>query len=248
MKVRLDKLLANAGLGSRKEVSEKIKEGRVQVNGEIINLPKTKVEENAHLLIDGGKVRTDPYVYYLMNKPTGVISASRDREKTVIDLIRKEDQRKGLFPAGRLDKDTSGLLLITNDGRLSHRLLSPGRHVKKVYIADLDQPIEEADLVSFREGIILKPEGILTQPAKLEILSDTCGRVTISEGKYHQIKRMFANCGKYVLKLKRIQFADLKLPEALAPGDYRPLSPEEIEDLQRSVGSERQENRIREEE
>lgn len=239
MKVRADKLLANAGLGSRKEIAELMKNGRVQADGKMIRIPKTKVEENAKFLIDGGEVQTDRYVYYLLNKPIGTISASRDREKTVIDLIRPEDQRKGLFPCGRLDKDTSGLLLITNDGRLSHRLLSPRNHVKKVYLAELDQPFDEKDILSFREGMILKPEGILTRPAKLEKLSSSCGRVTISEGKYHQIKRMFANCGKLVLKLKRIQFANLTLPEDLSPGDYRPLSQDELEKLRMFAGQEK---------
>lgn len=238
MKIRLDKLLANAGHGSRKEVSYWIKEGRVQVDGEIIDIPKTKVEEKSDIRIDGGKVPTDRYVYYLLNKPKDVISASRDRNKTVIDLIKEKDQRDGLFPVGRLDKDTTGLLLITNDGRLAHRLLSPKHHVEKVYLAKLDKAIDQEDIKTFSQGILLMPEAILTQPAKLEILSDNHAKVTISEGKYHQVKRMFANCGKHVLELKRIGFANLLLPGDLSPGEYRPLTEEERNKLKKLSGQE----------
>lgn len=228
MSMRLDKLLANARVGSRKEVGVLIKEGRVMVDGEVVKKPGKKVEEGAELLVDGKALEVKQHVYYLLHKPQGVISATKDRNKTVLDLIRPEDLRKGLFPVGRLDKDTTGFLLLTNDGDLAHRLLSPKRGIEKTYLARLDEDLDESDVRAFQEGFLLLPEGMATRPARLEILEKTLGRVTITEGKYHQVKRMFAKRGKEVLQLKRISMGPLKLGD-LEEGTYRPLSDEEVD-------------------
>ncbi len=235
MKIRLDKILANAGHGSRKEVNDLISEGRVKVDGETVIKGKTKVEEDAIIEIDTKQVEVKPYVYYLLYKPPGYISASRDRRQTVIDLIGPEDRRKGLFPVGRLDMDTSGLALITNDGKLAHRLLSPKKHVPKKYLAQLDLPCDRRDIERFEQGIMLVPEGKLSLPADLEILEDNQAIVTIREGKYHQVKRMFGACGKKVLKLKRLSMGSLELGQ-LKIGEYRQLEDWEVENLNAYLG------------
>lgn len=223
---RLDKLLANAGVGSRKEVGHLIKEGRVLVDGEIVTKPGKKVEEGAQLLVDGKALEVKQFVYYLLNKPQDVISATKDRRKTVLDLISDEDFREGLFPVGRLDRDTTGLLLLTNDGALAHRLLSPKHKIEKTYLALLDGDLNEEDVEAFQAGFLLLPENLITQPAKLVIRGKNLGEVTITEGKYHQVKRMFARVGKKVLKLKRLSMGPLKLGD-LEEGRYRSLTEEE---------------------
>ncbi|WP_053943122.1 pseudouridine synthase [Kallipyga gabonensis] len=231
MTIRLDKLLANASVGSRKEVGLLIREGRVEVDGVVVEKPGKRVEEGARLLVDGKALEAKKYVYYLLHKPEGVISATRDQNKTVLDVIRPEDFRKGLFPVGRLDKDTTGLLLLTNNGDLAHRLLSPKRGIEKTYLARVDKELREEDVQAFKKGFLLLPENIITRPAKLIILGDTLGQVTITEGKYHQVKRMFAKVGKEVLQLKRIAMGPLQLGN-LEKGSYRPLSEEEVAKLQ----------------
>lgn len=231
MTIRLDKLLANASVGSRKEVGLLIREGRVEVDGVVVEKPGKRVEEGARLLVDGKALEAKKYVYYLLHKPEGVISATRDQNKTVLDVIRPEDFRKGLFPVGRLDKDTTGLLLLTNNGDLAHRLLSPKRGIEKTYLARVDKELREEDVQAFKKGFLLLPENIITRPAKLIILGDTLGQVTITEGKYHQVKRMFAKVGKEVLQLKRIAMGPLQLGD-LEKGSYRPLSEEEVAKLQ----------------
>ncbi len=236
MKIRLDKILANGGLGSRKEVNDLISEGRVKVDGLIVTKGKTKVKEDATIEIDTKVVDAKPYVYYLLYKPPGYISASRDRRETVIDLIDPYDRRKGLFPVGRLDFDTSGLVMITNDGRLAHKLLSPKKHIPKKYLAQLDLPCDSKDMDRFEQGIMLVPEGKLSLPAHLEILDDNKAIVTIKEGKYHQVKRMFGACGKKVLKLKRLSMGPLELGN-LKIGEYRKLEDREIENLKAYLNS-----------
>lgn len=231
MTIRLDKLLANASVGSRKEVGLLIREGRVEVDGVVVEKPGKRVEEGARLFVDGKALEAKKYVYYLLHKPEGVISATRDQNKTVLDAIRPEDFRKGLFPVGRLDKDTTGLLLLTNNGDLAHRLLSPKRGIEKTYLARVDKELREEDVQAFKKGFLLLPENIITRPAKLIILGDTLGQVTITEGKYHQVKRMFAKVGKEVLQLKRIAMGPLQLGN-LEKGSYRPLSEEEVAKLQ----------------
>lgn len=234
MKIRLDKYLADMGKGTRSEVKKAIGKGLVRVNNEIVKKPETKLDTDSdHVLFDGVLVGYAQYEYYMLNKPAGVISATEDkREKTVIDLIT-EKKRKDLFPVGRLDRDTEGLLLISNDGELAHRLLSPSKHVDKVYYAKIDGKITIEDVEAFQQGVDIGEEK-LTRPAKLRILkSGTQSEIelTICEGKFHQVKRMFQAVGKEVVYLKRLQMGTLILDESLKPGEYRELTEQEIADL-----------------
>ncbi|MBQ1404162.1 MAG: rRNA pseudouridine synthase [Lachnospiraceae bacterium] len=225
--MRLDKYLAEMGAGTRKEIGKAVRAGRVTVNGQTVKNAAMQVTAEDEVSMDGVSVEYEEYVYYMLNKPAGVISATEDaRERTVLDLI-SERQRKGLFPVGRLDRDTEGLLLITNDGGLAHRLLSPRHHVDKVYYARLDGPVGEAEKALFAQG--LKVDETLTAlPAELEILEPaTEVRVTIREGKFHQVKRMFEAVGREVLYLKRLSMGPLALDESLPKGDYRRLTAEE---------------------
>lgn len=225
--MRLDKYLAEMGIGTRKEIGKAVRAGRVTVNGQTVKNAAMQVTAEDEVSMDGVPVEYEEYVYYMLNKPAGVISATEDaRERTVLDLI-SERQRKGLFPVGRLDRDTEGLLLITNDGGLAHRLLSPRHHVDKVYYARLDGPVGEAEKALFAQG--LKVDETLTAlPAELEILEPaTEVRVTIREGKFHQVKRMFEAVGREVLYLKRLSMGPLALDESLPKGDYRRLTAEE---------------------
>lgn len=237
MRIRLDKLLANMGIGSRKEVKEYIVKGHVRVNGKVELSPKKIIcTELDQITLDDRIIEYQKYVYYMLNKPDGVISATRDRRTTVLDLINDEDKRDALYPVGRLDIDTTGLLLITDDGRLGHKLLSPKNDIKKVYLAEVDEKLSEEDVEKFSKGFLLQPENIYTKDAKLEILQDQLGKVTISEGKYHQVKRMFEKCGKAVLRLKRISMGSLILDNGLEEGEYRPLTDDEKEKLFSLIG------------
>ena len=225
--MRLDKYLAEMGIGTRKEIGKAVRAGRVTVNGQTAKNAAMQVAAEDEVSMDGAPVEYEEYVYYMLNKPAGVISATEDaRESTVLDLI-SERQRKGLFPVGRLDRDTEGLLLITNDGGLAHRLLSPRHHVDKVYYARLDGSVGEAEKTLFAQG--LKVDDTLTAlPAELEILEPaTEVRVTIREGKFHQVKRMFEAVGREVLYLKRLSMGPLALDEILPKGGYRRLTAEE---------------------
>lgn len=225
--MRLDKYLAEMGAGTRKEIGKAVRAGRVTVNGQTVKNAAMQVTAEDEVSMDGVSVEYEEYVYYMLNKPAGVISATEDaRERTVLDLI-SERQRKGLFPVGRLDRDTEGLLLITNDGGLAHRLLSPRHHVDKVYYARLDGSVGEAEKTLFAQG--LKVDDTLTAlPAELEILEPaTEVRVTIREGKFHQVKRMFEAVGREVLYLKRLSMGPLALEESLPQGAYRRLTAEE---------------------
>lgn len=233
---RLDKVLANLGYGTRKEVKAVVKEGRVQVDGKAIFDSSMQIDpEITELTIDGEDVNYRKYIYIMLNKPEGVVSATFDNyDETVIDLLDPELQAFNPFPVGRLDKDTVGLLLITNDGELNHRLISPKWHVDKVYFAQIDKPVSLEDVKAFEKGITLD-DGYRCLPAKLEILSSTDDGsdvlVTIQEGKFHQVKRMFQSVQKDVVFLKRIKFGEIKLDEKLNEGDYRELSKDEIEIL-----------------
>ena len=225
--MRLDKYLAGMGAGTRKEIGKAVRAGRVTVNGQASKNAAMQVTAEDDVRLDGALIAYETFVYYMLNKPAGVISATEDaRERTVLDLI-SERQRKGLFPVGRLDKDTEGLLLITNDGALAHRLLSPKHHVDKVYYARLDGPVGEAEKALFAQG--LKVDDTLTAlPADLEILTPaTEVRVTIREGKFHQVKRMFEAVGREVLYLQRLSMGPLILDESLPKGGYRRLTEEE---------------------
>lgn len=229
--MRLDKYLSHSGAGSRKEVKDFITKGLVSVNGKIILSPKHEVKEEDLVELDGLVKTYQEYVYYMLNKPKDTISATQDRRLTVLDCIKKEDQRVGLFPVGRLDKDTTGLLLLTDDGALAHRLLSPKSRIPKSYLARLRKDLKEEDTLRFQKGFFLEKEEMLTLPAQLEILEKRLAKVTIMEGKYHQVKRMFAMCDNEVLELKRLTMGKLSLDESLLEGEYRPLTPKELEDL-----------------
>jgi len=226
---RVDKLLCNSGRWSRKEVRVLLRAGRVSADGVIVKHPGEKFSEHARLCVDGEVLITARLVYLMMNKPCGVISSTEDpREQTVLQLLPAPYQKMGLFPVGRLDKDTEGLLLITNDGPLAHHLLSPRHHVDKVYYVEVEGELEEADTAAFLAGIALK-DGTLCQPAGLKILTPNTARLTITEGKYHQVKRMMAARGKPVCYLKRLAMGALRLDAALSPGEFRDLTEAERE-------------------
>jgi 16S rRNA pseudouridine516 synthase len=227
--IRLDKFLANETGMTRKEVKDLLKKGLVTVNDEVVKKPETKVEPDSDKIIcDGKEVSYCPLVYYMFHKPAGCVSATQDNhDKTVLDFFTASERKKDLFPVGRLDKDTEGLLLITNDGELAHRLLSPKKHVDKTYYVEIDKPITNNDATQLTEGIDIGEKN-KTLPATLEKLSDYSYYITIQEGKFHQIKRMFQAVGSEVTYLKRLRMGTLNLDTNLAPGTYRPLSEEEV--------------------
>lgn len=236
--MRLDKYLAEMGVGTRQEVKKQIRQGKAAVNGTVVKAADTKIDETSdEVTICGRNISYVSYEYYMLNKPGGVVSATENRrDTTVIDLI-KDKKRKDLFPVGRLDKDTEGLLLITNDGDLAHRLLAPKKHVDKVYYAKIDGMVTEEDVKRFAEGIdIGAEEEEMTRPAKLDIMrsaEESEIRLTIHEGKFHQVKRMFLAVGKEVTYLKRERMGTLCLDENLKPGEYRLLTEEEIENVRK---------------
>lgn len=235
--MRLDKYLADMGEGTRQEVKKYIRRGSVTVNGELVRSPERKVDERDQVCLDGRKVSYAAEEYFMLNKPAGVVSATEDkRDRTVLDLIQYK-KRKDLFPVGRLDKDTEGLLLITNDGALSHRLLSPRHHVDKTYYVEVQGHVTEENRAAFQRGVNIgtEEEPLVTMPARLEILeagqSLSRVRLTIQEGKFHQVKRMFLSQGMEVSYLKRESMGSLRLDDSLAPGEYRPLTEHEIKRL-----------------
>lgn len=232
--MRLDKFLANAGIGTRSEVKQYIKKGLILVNG----IPAKKAdqsisEENDEILFQNKPVTLQKWFYYLMNKPQGVISATEDNfQKTVLDLLGS-DKRNDIFPVGRLDKDTEGLLLLTNDGALAHELLSPKKHVSKTYYAKIEGVVTESDIVTFKEGVKIDDD-FTALPANLKILSSGSVseiEVEIFEGKFHQVKRMFQAVDKKVTFLKRLSMGPLHLDPMLKPGEYRALRDDEIQAL-----------------
>ncbi len=234
--MRLDKLLSNMGAGSRKEVKLLLKAGAIQVDGEIVRDPKQHVDvETQQVLMYGEPVTYQKYIYLMMNKPPGVISATEDkRDETVIDLLFEDVTYFKPFPVGRLDKDTEGLLVLTNDGILAHNLLSPKKHVPKVYYAHIEGVVTEEDVEKFANGVELD-DGYMTKPGKLVILKSAPQseiELTIQEGKFHQVKRMFEAVGKRVTYLKRISMGNLKLDDQLELGEYRELTVEELDCLQ----------------
>ena len=230
--LRLDKLLSDSGLWSRKEAKQLLKQGRVQVDGAVERAPERKVlPGQTRVTVDGQPVDWAEFHYIMLNKPAGVLTATEDRhQRTVLDLLPPEYQR--LFPVGRLDKDTEGLLLLTDDGELAHRLLSPRHHVDKVYLADIEGETDPEDAAAFEAGLILG-DGTRCRPAGLESLGPGRCRVTLREGKFHQVKRMLAQRGKPVLHLKRLSMGDLQLDGGLKPGEFRPLTPQEIQNLKK---------------
>lgn len=234
-KLRLDKALAHIGFGSRKEVKQMVRAGRVLVNGEKAKADMIIDAERDVLSVDQEIVRYREFIYLVLNKPQGYLSATEDRnDRVVTELLADEHAVFEPFPVGRLDKDTEGLLLLTNDGQLAHRLLSPKKHVPKTYFARIEGCVSEADGRAFAAGVELD-DGYKTLPAQLEIISagDVSEiRLTIYEGKFHQVKRMFEAVGKKVVYLQRISMGDLQLDPGLALGEYRELSAEELAGLQ----------------
>ncbi|MCM8901281.1 rRNA pseudouridine synthase [Caldicoprobacter algeriensis] len=238
-KIRLDKLLAHSGIGTRKQVKKFIRKGLVTVNGKAVRDAGTIVDtKHDEIFIGNEKIKYRDLIYIMMNKPKGVITSTYDpAERTVIDLLPPELTAVDPFPVGRLDKDTEGLLLITNDGELAHQLLSPKKNVVKKYYAQIQGIVDENDVKAFKEGIILE-DGYKTLPAGLEILraADVSEvYVYLKEGKYHQIKRMFKMLDKQVVYLKRIAMGGLILDERLKPGEWRELTEEEVVSLQKSI-------------
>ena len=239
--MRLDKFLVACAVGSRTEVKNFLKAGRVTVNGKKEKSAKLQIdEETDEICFDGQKLDYEEFVYYMMNKPKGVISATEDpNHKTVLDLLDDYARAKEVFPVGRLDIDTHGLLLLTNDGKLAHALLSPKRHVDKIYLARINGVMTDADVETFAQGVPLKD--FTCQPAKLELVSvdtekdQSLVRVSIAEGKFHQVKRMVGYCGKEVVDLQRLTMGTLTLDENLKRGEWRRLTKEELEGLLESV-------------
>ncbi|MGM9929928.1 MAG: pseudouridine synthase [Bacillus sp. (in: firmicutes)] len=233
--MRIDKMLANSGYGSRKEVKKLLKSGAVKVDGVAIKDAKQHVNPDSQVVtVHGEEVEYREFIYLMMNKPPGILSATEDdRQETVVDILQEEDQIFEPFPVGRLDKDTEGLLLLTNDGQLAHRLLSPKKHVPKKYFAIIQGEVTESDIEAFKQGVTLD-DGYHTKPGDLEIMkSGSVSEIelTITEGKFHQVKRMFEAVGKKVTYLKRLTMADLVLDETLELGEYRELTDEELKGL-----------------
>lgn len=246
--MRLDKLLAELTGMTRSQARDVIVKGRVCVNGEVKKVTAEQVkEEDVVLTLDGKELTFQRYVYYMLNKPAGTVSATQDKEsKTVLSLLSAEDRkRRNLFPVGRLDKDTEGLLFLTDDGMLSHKLISPKKHADKLYFAKLSREITKEDIAAFASGMKVDEE-LTAMPAVLRTLTEeecaaflpeggAAAAVTLQEGKFHQVKRMFAATGNEVLYLKRMAMGGVVLDEALLPGEYRELTNEEVLVLQKSV-------------
>ncbi|KXZ20273.1 16S rRNA pseudouridine(516) synthase [Bacillus nakamurai] len=231
--MRLDKLLANSGFGSRKDVKKIVKAGAVMIDGVPAKDIKTHVDPNVQdITVYGEPAEYREFIYVMMNKPQGVLSATEDsRQKTVVDLLTPEEQRFEPFPAGRLDKDTEGFLLLTNDGQLAHRLLSPKKHVPKTYEVHLKSPLSPEDMINLERGVTIEG-GYKTKPAAVETITqspdDMVIHLTITEGKYHQVKLMAKSVGNEVTYLKRLSMGAVSLDPALAPGEFRELTEEEL--------------------
>lgn len=237
--MRLDKFLANSGIGTRKEVKEILKKKKISVNGLFVKDGKIHIDEKKDAIkYENEVISYNPFVYIMMNKPAGVISATEDsHHKTVIDLLNNKYRTYDVFPVGRLDIDTEGLILLTNDGILSHNLLSPKKHVDKKYYVKIAKPLSENDVKTLENGIKLE-ENFVTKKAKIEVISKDSHEngnnqvyITISEGKFHQVKRMFKAVNNEVLYLKRITMGNLSLDEDLKLGEYRQLTENELDKL-----------------
>lgn len=232
MMERLDKLIASQGKLSRSDVKKMVKSGRVTVDGTIVKSADIKVDADSSVIaVDGKALNYKQHIYIMLNKPQGVISASNDKtQKTVVDLVPPELYRDGLFPAGRLDGDTVGFVLITDDGDFAHRILSPKNHIMKTYHATLKAPLTDEDIEHFKKGIELA-DGTLCLEAEVRMLPDTeepIAEVKICEGKYHQVKRMFAALGNKVVYLKRVKMGGLDLDESLEEGQCREITDDEL--------------------
>ena len=227
--MRLDRLLSELGIASRSELRSIIRAGRVKVDGAVVTAPDRRVDAQINTIsLDGELLRWQRFRYFMMDKPEGVLSVTEDRrQETVLDRLSPELKRLELFPVGRLDKDTSGLLLLTNDGDFAHRVISPKSGVEKRYRAEVEGIPDEADVRAFAEGIVLA-DGTHCLPARLEINGESVCYVTVMEGKYHQVKRMLAACGKPVKHLRRLSIGALELGESLEPGGIRELGQEDL--------------------
>lgn len=235
--MRLDKFLVMMELGSRNQVKDLIKKGFISVNGSPCKASDQKIDEVADTVeYQGSRLFYQPFQYYILNKPQGVVTATRDNlDRTVMDLLDESVRKKDLFPVGRLDKDTEGLLFLTNDGELAHMLLSPKRHVDKTYLVHLAKEIDDVALERLENGVDIG-EDKPTLPAKAVKISETCIHLTIHEGKFHQVKRMLKAVDNEVIFLKRLTFGSLKLEDALKPGEYRVLSEAEVTNLRKDCG------------
>ena len=241
--MRLDKYLCEAGLGTRSQVKKLLKSGVVTVNGRTARKPEEKIERSDTVAVSGKELSVSELEYWMLHKPSGYVSATEDKRFPTVTELLPEEARRDLFPVGRLDRDTEGLLLLTNDGKLAHYLLSPKRHVDKVYYAKVRGKVAEEQVEAFREGVDIGDEK-KTLPAVLEVLKcvpagdafESEVRVTLREGRYHQIKRMFAALACEVVYLKRLSMGSLKLDESLAPGDCRLLTEKETEALKEETG------------
>lgn len=225
---RLDAVLSACSVGSRSEVKALIRKGKVSVNGTVVRDVSFAVTDSDEVRVNGIVTDTSEFVYLMLNKPCGFVSTTDADEENVLSFVPSELFRKGMFPVGRLDKDTSGLIFLTNNGAFSHMLTSPSRHVEKEYIATLERPLDEICFEFFAEGMTLK-DGFTTRPAKLERLGEKKARVVISEGKYHQVRRMFACCGNRVETLKRVRIGGVELDPTLEEGEVRKLTDEELD-------------------
>lgn len=225
---RLDAVLSACSVGSRSEVKALIRKGKVSVNGTVVRDVSFAVTDSDEVRVNGIVTDTSEFVYLMLNKPCGFVSTTDADEENVLSFVPSELFRKGMFPVGRLDKDTSGLIFLTNDGAFSHMLTSPSRHVEKEYIATLERPLDDICFEFFAEGMTLK-DGFTTRPAKLERLGEKKARVVISEGKYHQVRRMFACCGNRVETLKRVRIGGVELDPTLEEGEVRKLTDEELD-------------------
>ncbi len=230
-KQRIDKIIASQNIASRSEVKTMIKQRRIMADGKPVTAPEEKFDaETTVITVDGKDICFKKYLYIMMNKPSGVLSASNDRHaRTVTDLLPPHLQRDGLFPAGRLDKDTEGFILITDDGELAHKMLSPKSHVYKLYQAEVDRELNETDIQTFSQGIVCGDVRFL--PADMKIIHPRTALVEICEGKFHQVKKMFQAVGANVVHLKRLRIGMVFLDETLASGECRELHKEEISAL-----------------
>lgn len=232
---RLDKILASQGASSRKDVKEIIKSGRVAVNGKTVRDSSVKISDTDCVSLDGKILTLKKHIYLMLNKPEGIVSASDSKtEKTVVDLVPDEFFRSGLFPAGRLDKDTVGFVLITDDGDFAHRILSPKNHIIKTYEARLAKTLTEEQRQLIQKGIVLS-DGTTCLESRIKILENgdaSLVAIQICEGKYHQIKRMFAAAGNKVVSLKRTKMGDLELDASLLPGECREITSEELNKIE----------------
>lgn len=231
---RLDKVLGNETFYSRREIKGLVKNRRIKVNDEIVFKSDVKVSDTDIIKIDDNVININKYVYFVLNKPKGYVSSTKDNcNKTVLDLIKNEDKCKNLFPAGRLDKDTGGLMIITNDGVFAHNILSPNKHVSKTYYVKIDNKITDDMIDGFLNGVKLIDK--VCKSALLEKISDYECYVTLKEGRYHQIKRMFGCFKTKVIELKRIKIGGFYLPSDLKEGSYRPLTSEELKLIERNI-------------